>query len=310
VVNTFLAPELRQVAWFDWLNWVNGLIAPSFLLIAGWAMGMGAPTGKPIAFWRKTRRLLGVAALGYALHFPWDDLAGHRWEQALRVGSQVDVLQCLALSLFLVLLVQCLAQRAGKEKSHLVFSCLMGLLIAIFVGCAPAVMTWTGGPVPLRAFVNHTTGSLFPLFPWAAFAFAGAALGAGRGLTAGPLLVVAAVIRLLGSVLPREPFFAASPAFFCERLAWVMALAAACQWMAHRWKPGALLFAGRRSLFIYAAHLLIITWLQQAGVPANNWHWAGVLGLFVVVFAATWTAAVGWAKWRDRKKAEIIVTRA
>src|SRR6187431_1327440 len=52
VVNTFLAPALRQTEWFAWLNWFNGLVAPSFLFIAGWAQGMSwsAGAGKPVAF--------------------------------------------------------------------------------------------------------------------------------------------------------------------------------------------------------------------------------------------------------------------
>ena len=107
VVNTFLAPGLREAAWFGWLNWFNGLIAPAFLFIAGYAQGMGwrAQPVKRGAFGRKAKRLLGIAALGYALHFPWGEIAQRRWAEALRVGTQVDVLQCLAVALLGVLVV-------------------------------------------------------------------------------------------------------------------------------------------------------------------------------------------------------------
>ena len=117
VVNTFLAPALRDAAWFGWLNWFNGLIAPAFLFIAGYAQGMSWRAGdtKPVAFARRTKRLAGVAALGYALHFPWAEIGRQRWAEALRTWTQVDVLQCLAAALLIVLCVQA-ASRLFSEK--------------------------------------------------------------------------------------------------------------------------------------------------------------------------------------------------
>jgi hypothetical protein len=35
VVNTFLSTALRAANWFPILNYLNGLVAPAFLFIAG-----------------------------------------------------------------------------------------------------------------------------------------------------------------------------------------------------------------------------------------------------------------------------------
>lgn len=37
VFNAFLLPELRQTGWFSVLNFINGLVAPSFLFVSGFA---------------------------------------------------------------------------------------------------------------------------------------------------------------------------------------------------------------------------------------------------------------------------------
>jgi uncharacterized membrane protein len=157
--------------------------------------------------------------------------------------------------------------------------------------------------VPVVAFVNQSTGSFFPLFPWAAFVFVGAVLGGLRWLKGSVLVGLAVVVCAIGWCLRPDPFSAISVAFFLERLAWVMVLAAACQWLEHKAKPRMLLFAGRHSLFIYALHLQLISWLSMAGVPRSHFGWGGVAGLFVLVFGVTWGLAVAWACWRARRKA-------
>lgn len=306
VVNTFLAPTLREAAWFGWLNWFNGLVAPAFLFIAGWAQGLNwyAKPGRPVAFGRKAKRLLEIAALGYALHFPWTELGQRRWAEALRVGTQVDVLPCLAAALLAVLGVQWLAQR-GREKGRAwIYFALLGVLATGAVWLAPAALAWSAGPVSVVAFVNQTTGSLFPLLPWTAFVFAGALLGALRGLPVWVLLGVWAVVRLLAWLLADNPFSTTSPAFFCERLAWVAAFAALCQWVAQVWQPDALLFAGRESLVMYAGHLLIIGWIAQAGVLGGGLGWSAVAGMYAAVLAATWAIALAWTKWKGLRSAK------
>lgn len=297
VANTFLAPGLREAAWFGWVNWFNGLIAPAFLFIAGYAQGMSW-LGKRGAFGRKAKRLLGVAAVGYALHFPWGEIAHGNWAEAVRVGSQVDVLQCLAAALLGVLVVAWIFAEKGR---HAVGRAVLAGLSVGTILLAPFSANWSGGPVPVAAFLNGRTGSLFPLFPWAAFVFCGALAGAAEGRGAGWLLVSAAGVRVVAWLASDGTFFALSPSFFGERLAWVLALAALCQWLARGWTPRPVLFAGRESLVMYAAHLLIIEAVAQTGGPRGGCGVAGAALLFGAVLTATFAVAFAWAKWRARR---------
>ena len=303
VVNTFLAPGLREAAWFGWLEWCNGLVAPAFLFIAGYALGMGWRPGKPVAFARKAKRLLGVAALGYALHFPWMEIGQRRWAEALRTGSQVDVLQCLAVALLCVLVVQAVCGVLAEKGRRVARLAMLCALTAGTVLLAPVSATWSGGPVPLAAFLNGRTGSLFPLFPWAAFVFSGALAGAFAARSAGWLLVVAGLVKG-GALLADDGVFSAlSPAFFGARLAWVLALAAGCQWVAQVWKPRGVQFAGRESLVMYAGHLLLIAWSVQAGAPRGGFGWAGAAMIFSAVLGTTFAVAFAKAKWSARRAA-------
>ncbi len=296
VVNTFLTPGLREAAWFSWLNWANGLVAPAFLFIAGYAQGMSwrAAAGKPAALGRKAKRLLGIVVLGYALHFPIMPLWHHRWGEAFRVGTTVDVLQCLAVSLLAALGVLGLGGRlAEKWRLGVGRAALVGLG-GLVVWLAPFSAEWSVGAVPLDAYLNNRTGSLFPLFPWAAFVFGGVLAGSLDGLRMGWMLVAASGVRVGAHLLDDGRFSALSPAFFGGRLAWLLAFWALGHWIAQRWQPAAVRFAGRESLVMYAAHLMFIEWTVLAGVPRGSLGWIGVALVYALVLALTYAAT--WAK--------------
>jgi uncharacterized membrane protein len=301
VVNTFLSGADRSEAWFSLLNYFNGLIAPSFLFIAGFAQGMSwrESAVKPFVFARRARRLLVIAAVGYALHFPWGDLAAARWADALRTGSQVDVLQCLAVSLMIVAVVQWLVWCVPGRWRLAVQVCACALLLAGAVYVALRVQEWSGRPVPLAAFVNGRTGSLFPLFPWMGFVLAGVLAGVFLG---NPVACLIGAVVLGGVCFEWRPVVVSAlhPEFFVERVAWVLGLAALCQWAAWWWRPRAVLFAGRESLAMYASHLLVIEWIAAAGVPRAALSLPGAALIFASVLVAAFGAALALVRWRVR----------
>jgi len=120
VVNTFLARNLRDPAWFGWLNYMNGIVAPSFLFIAGFAVGlaMRGGSGRPVAFGRRAIRLSGILALGYALHFPLIELSRGQWEKAWIAGTQVDVLPCIAVALAVLTGAQWITRRLSGSAGE------------------------------------------------------------------------------------------------------------------------------------------------------------------------------------------------
>ncbi len=288
VVNTLLAVGLREGGWFALLNYLNGLVAPSFLFIAGFVQGMERrkTPGKPIPYARRAWRLLGIGALGYALHFPVNQVARGEWLEALRVGSQVDVLQCLALGLGMLLgvgwLVECLGWRSATSWLAGVFALATAAVLA-----APLVQSWTGGPLMLRAWVNVTTGSLFPIFPWVGFVFLGALAGAWQGISMPRRAAGMIGLAVLAWTCRGAVFSAVSPSFFLERAVWVLALAAVCEWSARRQLPAAVLYAGKHSLKFYVAHLAIISAIAGAGMLAPGQAWPPVAMMVLAIGAAS-----------------------
>ena len=104
VVNVWLPDALRP----GWLNYLNGLVAPSFLMAAGFSLVLSTfrPDGTLRPFWPDTARRLGFILLcAYALHAPGFTLAD--WTvmstaQKLRELFKVDVLQCVVFSLLVL----------------------------------------------------------------------------------------------------------------------------------------------------------------------------------------------------------------
>ena len=180
VVNVWLAPGLRP----DWLNYLNGLVAPSFTMAAGYSLVISTfrTDGTLRPFWPDTARRLGFILLcAYALHAPGITLAD--WTllntaQKARELFKVDVLQCIVFSL---LVLQGLARLVRNPR---VFTGL-ALAVALLV-CLVSPSLWAAGVadglwLPLRGLFNGNPDrgvqALFPLFPWLAFPAFGAFLG-------------------------------------------------------------------------------------------------------------------------------------
>lgn len=291
VVNTFMDSSLREHSWFALLNYVNGLVAPSFLFIAGFIQGgeWRKSATKPINYARRAWRLAGTCMLGYGMHFPLGEVLHGLWSDAYRVGSGVDVLQCLSAGLGMLLAVQWAARKFGGAKAAVYWWGAVVALAGATILIAPLAQTWTGGPIFIRGWVNVSTGSLFPVFPWLGFVFLGALVGA---LPERAAVRWATVVGLAAiSWTCRDVVFSAvSPSFFLERAAWVVGLATVCTW--GRAFPAAVLYAGRHSLKFYVAHLTLITGLEGAGVPVNVLGIPAVFMLLAVVLSGTTLAAL------------------
>ncbi|MBI1754643.1 MAG: DUF1624 domain-containing protein [Acidobacteria bacterium] len=180
VVNVWLRPGLRP----DWLNYLNGLVAPSFTMAAGYSLVISTfkTDGTLRPFWPDTARRLGFILLcAYALHAP--GITAADWTvlntvQKTRELFKIDVLQCIVFSL---LILQGLARLVRNPR---VFTAL-ALAIAVFVPLVSPYLWATGVAdglwLPIRGLFNGNTdrgvSALFPLFPWIAFPAFGAFLG-------------------------------------------------------------------------------------------------------------------------------------
>jgi uncharacterized membrane protein len=168
-----LRPELRAGDFFTTLQWIDGLVAPAFILASGFSLALTqvrAAAGAQSALarrqrLRKTLRRIGeVLAVATLVNWMWFPIFREpRW--ILRV----DILQCIGLSLLIALpFFFLLAPRPRVLRA----AALCGAALAF--GLAP--LAEHVGP-PLAMLVNHTTGAVFPLLPWSGYVYLGAAIG-------------------------------------------------------------------------------------------------------------------------------------
>ena len=285
VANTFLSTAHWPAEWRVNLNYVNGLVAPAFLFIAGYAHGLGLRHKRAVQAHIVPRlaRLAGIAGIGYAMHFPVGALLRGPWAEAWRLGTQMDVLVCLAVSIAALVVIERVCGRAVNYG--------VSLAVVAVLALAPELETWRSGPVPLLAALNRSTGSLFPLLPWAAFVWCG--FGASQRSTAWKsVLPLAGVCGAVVAWHGRADLTATSPAFFFERLGWVLLLVPVCVALSARWSPRLVLFAGRESLAVYLAHLALIELLALGG--RNQLGLFASAALYLAVLAASLAIAHGW----------------
>jgi len=167
----------------EWLNYLNGIVAPSFILASGYSLALSTfrPDGTLRPFAPTFKRLGFILVCAYLLHAPGLTLA--EWTvlstpQKFHELFKLDVLQCIVYSL---LLLQGLARILRKP---LLFA---GVAMALALGVAWASPhLWRVGVadglwMPMRGLVNGNTDrgvtALFPLFPWFSFAAFGSVLG-------------------------------------------------------------------------------------------------------------------------------------
>jgi surface polysaccharide O-acyltransferase-like enzyme len=291
--NTFLTTELKATTWFETLTSYHGLIAPAFFWIAGYARAH-VTINKTKPAWPVAKRLLIVWLIGYLMHVPWDHLLD---AHAIRAAATVDVLHCLAISGLFLLAVEKLGK--GREVAALV-------LLVVFVGLEKPARDWHTGVLVLDQYFSRLHGSQFALFPWVGFGLAGFIT---RRVWDGFPNRSATAVMLVGALfawgLSRLPWQDGLPAFFLERLGWVMmaaVLVAVVASPASRF-TGWLRLAGRESLLLYVVHLMLIHSVPLPRLPLQHLigptqSVSGALGLFIGLFAISWLLGA----WNERRK--------
>lgn len=279
-VNALIRPDLRQGGLFAALDFANGLVAPSFLFLAGFSLflatqarpdtlsGGRSPLPAPL------RRIGLIWLTGYLLHIPAFSLqylltaaTPDQWRQF----AGIDVLQCIACGLLLLGLLRLVIPRETIQLAAVVLAGLASVL--------PAPLAYKPGaldhlPLAVAAYLGPVGHSLFPLLPWFGFLAAGAAAGLlflcaradGRvepfmrrlflaglalaGLCLPLLLLLRNGLHLIADERPHALFFAA-------RLGFVLMLLACCHLgLRNRTALHPLLaLAGRESLAVYVLHL-------------------------------------------------------
>lgn len=280
-----VAQSVKDQPWYGWHGYVHGFTAPLFLFSAGMAFGITTfrrwddhlTWGKTVA--KRFERYLILLGIGYALQLgTWSlatvlSLPAARLEAVTRIDALHHIAIVLALCEALVLVLR------TKKR----FVAAISALCALSVFGAPWVwnIDVTTLPIPLAAYVNDHTGSIFPLVPWSGFIFGGLLTAyllskadgsmvrrpglwlAGAGLA---LYAMGKAFPVLGfDPFPEHNAWKTGPWFFCLRVGIVlMVLATLCglEYLLVRRRRGVrtslLQTIGQETLVIYVAHLMVL----------------------------------------------------
>jgi uncharacterized membrane protein len=303
----FLRPELDQSPLRHFLNAINGLVAPSFLFLAGVSFGYGVGRAEDAAA-RRARLKASLRRIGEVLlvaNFLRLTSSPALMEPAWKWWLQVDVLSCIGYSL---LLAQGLYRVAGASPA------LAGLTAWILGGAcfvaAPFAEAVQGAGI-FDYLLSSRTGSMFPLTPWAGHVLLGAAVGSALavgGLRAfrialGATTLVYGCVAFVGDGLARaygEPYGwipgnAAERVWKCGAIALALSCIEELPGISARADASRVLrvltLFGRASLSAYAFHLLFI--YGAFGLPGLHGHhgqvdWRGYAALTTLVLATTW----------------------
>jgi hypothetical protein len=263
-----LDPAVRGAPWYQFQLIFHGSTAPGFLFASGFVAGLPRAPLSLRASLRRTRRLLFVLGVGYFLHLPWFSLWKTMNEASPRqreILFSCDALQVIAVTQLFVILLQWVVGRRWTLAAAVI-----GVAV---IAAAPGV--WASD-LPLRfpesvaPYLDKSSGSRFPVFPYAAFVLAGTLAGAmlgrvepgvrhRRGLGAG-LGLLALGAGLAQALEGWVDFWGPSPAYVLVRLGGLLILLLLVEAAATGRVPGmrALALLGHETLLVYVLHLYIL----------------------------------------------------
>lgn len=282
VFNAFLYPDIREAGWFTLVNFMNGLVAPAFLFVAGMVFVIVSERKVEdfrsfgSAFWRQLGRITLIWGIGYILHIPFFSftrIVNETTEAGLLKFFQVDILHCIALGLLILFLTRTMI----RERA--VFVRILVVLGLIAVLAAPIIWEIDFDPIlpPFAAaYMNGQHFSQFPVFPWLGFMLFGGQAGVlylemkeaeKEGKFVWTLFWWGAVLialYLLSTLLPNPPFAGShietDPLFFGLRFGIVLVLLVWCWYYAKIMdsQDSVIFDISKESLLVYTAHLLLL----------------------------------------------------
>lgn len=330
-----LADHRWSVPYNAWL-FIRGLTSCTFLFLSGAAFSLTAARHwDDQRRWsdrvrRRLRRFTFFLALGYLVHFPM----GRFWhlpfatDAAMHTFLAVDILQNTAATL---ILLQLLVFASPTPRVFAVATASLASAVALSTPWVHGV-DWTAHlPLIAAAFLSHATGSLFPLFPWAAYALAGAAFGihvtrrvATGGLESFPRLLfrVGGVLLVVSAVVaqvPVEPYtgldwWRMSPVHVVLRIGCILLVLAGIVAVALRIRRlvSPLQALAEESLLVYAVHVAVLygsLWNIGLNLRVGALSPAPVAAWCVAMMAASTLLAWAWNALQRRAPRTARVTR-
>jgi len=330
---TRLSPTVRRTISFRDATVLGGFAAPLFLWLAGLAVVLAATRAAERTGSRRAavemicRRGLEIFILGFLFRVQGFIITPGSHPVTL---FRVDILNIMGPAIAVAGVVWGLARTAPARVFWYAAIAALFAMVTPIVRASPAIDSW---PLWLQWYMRpFGEFTIFTLFPWAGFVFAGGAVGA---LIAAAhdaraerrlqtiLGAIGVVLVLLGfyaagrpSIYASSSFWTSSPTWFAIRLGILMiALTAvyACESAIAAVRgpaaPGAaidpLARLGRSSLFIYWIHVELVygyaSWLWRHRLPL----WGTAIAF--ILFCLLMYRAIGWRdlavdRWRNRPR--------
>jgi uncharacterized membrane protein len=282
-LDAFLDPSGVNWDTSHWNAWVHlrGLTAPLFLMVSGavTVLGVKYEADGRVAravIRRRVLMALMVVGIGYLMVFPANRIADLRWlsQDLWQAFFRVNILQLNGVSLLLLTGVLALAKTVRRYAAWSL-SIAFGIFLLAPVVSSVDWFRWL--PEGLAAYLAFEHGSLFPIFPFSAYMFLGVGLGA--LLMEAPVdrrvrwfrlacLSASAAFLALGLVLgklpttwlPEHDLYKVGHAYTMLRLGFALLVFAFLAWVSEALPrlSAACAGMGRKSLYVYVVHLVLI----------------------------------------------------
>jgi len=337
--DSWLSPEARKSPVLIWSHLLGTFPAPLFIFLAGVSFALVTERLRQMGVDRTTIAkqtiLRGAEVLGLGILFriqefllgfgyaPWTDL------------FRVDVLNILGLSMILmgVLCYFTGSASLGTDRTRSILAAFGAATIIamltppIWTTVRPKFLPW-----PLESYINgvHIFNApqpwLFPLFPWAAFAFAGLAVGFflqtefakhRESLAFALLGIFGIAASALSQLFDKSPvhlyavydYWHSNPDFLLMRsglhLVILFASYVWCRWGFAQTGFSPLIQLGKTSLLVYWVHIQFV-YGGLSILPKRQCSVAkATLGLAIIFLAMLVLSLIrtNWKKWRSARSA-------
>lgn len=313
--DSWLSPTARASSFFSWSQLLGSLPAPLFLFLAGISCALITDRSRqkniPDNKIAKSTIRRGLQILGLGLLFRLQEylfgLPGAHWRDLLRV----DILNTIGLS---IVFIGIICRLAHSRAATTVLAACVAAGISLFT---PLVWTtWRPRWLPwfLESYFDgvHTFDKpqswLFPVFPWAAFAFAGLAVGflmfaewskeratpffallGGSGI--GLILLSIWLDTRPVQIYPEYDYWHTSPNFFLARVGVLLILSALayawCRWGFGQKGFSPLVQMGQTSLLVYWVHIEFVYGRLSILTKHAQTIAAASVGLLLITIAMT-----------------------
>ncbi len=281
-IDALASREWLNIDVFPWSIWhfLRGFTAPVFLTISGAAhvfANKRDENGKLLSriTVKRVRMALTLIFIGYLLMFPaanvWDlpFIESRYWPIFLRA----NILQLIGISLLMVLALYLLTRTDKALKSS---ALVVALVITVLSPFVHSINWFDYLPQAIAAYLSFESGSLFPVFPYAAFMFYGLYIGVllkdieraervdfilKRFISFGAIIVLAGYgIKAIIAYLGYESSFRANPGVIIYQVGFVLVGLSCCAAFFKLTKKLSYFYIlfGKRALFIYILHLVIL----------------------------------------------------